>query len=76
MVAVAAIATIGVFACVAIGRGGEGRGRDAETGQHIDLVVDHQLLRQALGHVGHAGVVLEDDLDLLARNGIAVLCAM
>ena len=37
------------------------------------LVVDDQLLRQTLGHVGDAGVVLDDQLDLLARDRIALL---
>src|SRR5262249_34888974 len=40
---------------------------------HGDLVVDDQLLRQALGVVGHAGVVLDDQIDLLAADGRAVL---
>ncbi|CCE10035.1 hypothetical protein BRAS3843_370020 [Bradyrhizobium sp. STM 3843] len=47
--------------------------RDAEACDHIDLVVDDQFLRQPLGVVGQRGVVLEDDLDLLAGDGVAVL---
>jgi hypothetical protein len=39
----------------------------------FDLVVDDQFLRDALGIVGNRGVVLEDELDLLAGDGVAVL---
>ena len=69
----AAITTIGVLACVAIGAVASAERRQAEAGQHGDLVVDDQLLRQPLGDVGHAGVVLEDHLDLLAGDRVAVL---
>jgi hypothetical protein len=54
-------------------RGGQGAGRDAEAGDHVHLVVDDQFLRQAPRHIGHAGVVLEDQLHLLAGDGVAVL---
>ena len=54
-------------------RHGERGRRDAEAGDEIDLVVDDQFLRDALGVVGHRAVVLEDDLDLLAGDGVAVL---
>ena len=54
-------------------RRGQRRWRDAKTGQYIDLVVYHQLLRQALGDVGHAGVVLQDQFNLFAGHRIAVL---
>ena len=64
----AAITTIGVFDWVAIGAVASASRRDAEAGEHHDLVVDHQLLRQAARRVGHGGVVLHDDLDLLARR--------
>ena len=43
----AAITTIGVLLCVAIGAVAMRRRRDAEAGQRHDLVVDHQFLRQA-----------------------------
>jgi len=46
--------------------------RQAETGQHGDLVVDHEFLRHAFGDIGHAGVVLEDHFDLLAGDRSAV----
>jgi phosphatidylglycerophosphate synthase len=42
----AAITTSGVLDWVAIGAVARAEGRQAEAGQHIDLVVDHQLLRQ------------------------------
>ena len=69
----AAITTIGVLLCVAIGAVAIAERRDAEAGQHVDLVVDHQFLRQAARGVGHRGVVLEDHLDLLAADLVAVL---
>ena len=47
--------------------------RDAEAGDDADLVVDDQLLREALGVVGNRAVILDDDLDLLAGDGVAVL---
>ncbi len=37
------------------------------------MIVDDQLLRQALGVVGNGAVVLEDDLDLAAGDRVAVL---
>jgi hypothetical protein len=51
----------------------EGERRQAETGQEGDLVVDQKFLRDAAGHVGRAGIVLDDQLDRLARDGCAVL---
>jgi hypothetical protein len=69
----AAITTIGVLLCVAIGAVAMRRRRDAEAGQRDDLVVDHQFLRQAARLVGHAAVVLDDDLDRLAAGLLAVL---
>jgi hypothetical protein len=47
--------------------------RDAEAGEHVHLVVDHEFLREPLGDVGRGGVVLDDDLDLLAGHRVAVL---
>ena len=47
--------------------------RDAEAGDEIDLVVDDQFLGEALGVVGNRGVILQDDLDLLAGDGVALL---
>ena len=38
-----------------------------------DLLVDDEFLCQPLGVVGHAGVVLDDEVDLLAGDGGAVL---
>ena len=57
------------------GNGGcsQGRWRDAKTSQHIDLVIDHQFLRQAFGDIRDAGVVFDDQLDLAAGHGVAVL---
>ena len=54
-------------------RGRQGRRRDAEAGEHVDLVVDDQLLRDPPRRVGNAAVVLEDHLDLAAGDGRAVL---
>ena len=54
-------------------RGGERGRRDAEAGDDVDLVVDDQLLRDPLGVVRDGAVVLEDDLDLLAGDGVALL---
>ncbi len=69
----AAITTIGVLLWVRDRRGGQRQRRQAEAGQHRDLVVDDQLLREAPRRVGHAGVVLEDHLDLPAGDRAAVL---
>ena len=69
----AAITTIGVFALRGDRRGGQRERREAEAGEHGDLVVDDQLLRDAPGRVGHAGVVLEDQLDLASGDRVAVL---
>ena len=49
-------------------RRGQRRRRDAEAGQHVDLVVDDQFLREAARHVGQAGVVLEDQLRPCGRR--------
>ena len=51
----------------------ERRRRDAEAGEEGHLVVDDQVLRDALGIVGNGAVVLDDELDLLAGDGVAVL---
>src|SRR5262249_41016513 len=50
------------------------RGGYAEAGEESDLVVDDEILRDALGVVRHRAVVLDDQLDLLAGNGVAMLC--
>ena len=47
--------------------------RHAEACDEIDLVVDDQFLREALGVVGNRRIILQDDFDLLAGNGVAVL---
>ena len=47
--------------------------RQAEAGQELHLVARHQLLRHALGEIGRrAGRVLDDELDLLAGDRVAV----
>ena len=69
----AAMTIIGIFASVASGATAKRGRRDAEAGEEVDLVVDDQLLREALGVVGHGAVVLDDDLDLLAGDRVAVL---
>ena len=68
----AAITTSGTLAWVAIGATASAIGVRPKPARNGDLVVDHQLLRQPLGDVGHAGVVLQDDLDLLAGDRRAV----
>ena len=64
----AAVTTIGVLLCVAIGAVARAERRETEAGEHVDLVVDDHLLRDPPRRVGDAGVVLEDDLDLAARD--------
>ena len=64
----AAITTIGIFALGGDRRGGQRQRRQAEAGEHVDLVVDDQLLREARVVSGDAGVVLDDQLDLLAGD--------
>ena len=54
-------------------RGRERERRQAEAGEHVDLLVDDELLRDPPRRVGDAGVVLDDDLDLAAGDGVAVL---
>jgi len=39
----------------------------------VHLVIDDELLGETLGVVWHGAVVLENHLDLLARNGRAML---
>ena len=51
----------------------ERRRRDAEAGEEVHLVVDDQVLRDALGVVGNGAVILDDEFDLLAGDGVAVL---
>ena len=53
--------------------GGQRQRGQAKTGQHVHLVVHHQLLRQALGHVGHTGVVFQDQFHLAPGYGATVL---
>jgi hypothetical protein len=54
----------------------EGRRRQPEPGEDVDLVLDHQLLRQPLAHVaGRArAVVLHDQFHLAAAVGVALGC--
>ena len=55
-------------------RGGERERRQAETREHAHLLLHDELLRDALGRLGReAGVVLDDQLDLAAGDGVAVL---
>ena len=55
-------------------RGPKCFGREREPGQDIDFVSNDQLLRQALGNVGRGSAsVLADDLDLFARDLVAML---
>ena len=54
-------------------RNGHRRGRDAEAGEEGHLVVDDQVLRDALGIVRNSAVVLDDEFDFLAGNSVAVL---
>src|SRR5262249_32860104 len=44
-----------------------------EPGEDIDVVVDGELARHPLGDVGRARVVTPDDLDLAARDRVAML---
>ena len=69
----AAMTTCGTLASVASGATASASGVRPKPAMHVDLVVDDQLLREALGVVGDAGVVLDDELDLLAGDGVAVL---
>src|SRR5882762_2615691 len=48
-------------------------GSNAEARDEADLVVDDQFLRETLGIVGNRRVVLQDDFDLLAGDGVALL---
>ena len=47
--------------------------REPETHQHLGVIVADQLLGQALGDVGRAGVVLDLEDDLLAGDRVTVL---
>ena len=49
------------------------RRRQPEADDEIHLLVDDEFLRQPLGIVRDGAVVLDDDLDFLARHGVAVL---
>ena len=69
----AAMTTCGTLACVASGAVARASGVRPKPARTVDLVVDDQLLRDALGDVGDAGVVLDDQLDLLAGDRVAVL---
>jgi hypothetical protein len=53
-------------------RHGERNRGEAKARQHGDLVVDDEFLGEPLGDIGHAGIVLQDHLDLLAGDGGAV----
>src|SRR5262249_20464164 len=41
--------------------------------ENLHLVVDQKLLRDALGDIGNAAIILDDELDLLAGDGVALL---
>ena len=62
----------GTLACDATGPTAMAMG-EAEAAEDRDLVVHDQFLRQTLGNVGDAGVVLDDDFNRLARNLGAML---
>ena len=48
-------------------------GRERKAGQHRNLVVDDQFLREALGVIGITAIIFDDKLDLLARDRVAIL---
>ena len=52
---------------------GKRQRRQTKTGQHADFVINDHFLRNALGHVGGAGVVFHDQLHLFTRHHVAVL---
>ena len=65
---------VGFFASVAIGATASALGREPEAREEVDLVLHDQLLREALRHVGRRTAdVLDDQLDLPARDRVAVL---
>ena len=70
MIEVAAfITTMNFFASADTSAGGQRVRRQHVAGEDVDLVAHHQLLRQALGHVGRdAAGVPADELDLAARR--------
>jgi len=61
------------LAWVASGAAASAAGVNAEARDEADLVVDDQFLRETLGIVGNRRVVLQDDFDLLAGDGVALL---
>ena len=74
MTEVAAIITIsGILASVAIGAVAIAPGVSAKSSQERHLVVDHEFLGEPLGHIGVAGVVLDDEFDFLAGDHVALL---
>ena len=64
--------TPGIFACVASGAMANVAGV-MPVAEDVDLVVDDQFLREPPRDVRHGGVVLDDQLDLLAGDRGAVL---
>src|SRR6516164_3929812 len=48
-------------------------GRRDAAGDDVDLVVDDHLLHEPARVVGHAGIVTENDFDLLAGDHVAVV---
>ena len=64
--------TVGILASVTSGAMRQRRRRDAGA-ENGDLVVDDQFLGEPLGGVRRGRVILDDDLDLAARDGVAVL---
>ena len=69
----AAVTISGVFDFGRERRDRERRRRHAKAGHERDLLVDDQLLRDALGVVGNRAVILDDEFDLLAGDGVAML---
>ena len=66
------ITTVGTLPSVAIGAIDMALGV-VPAPRNGDMIVDHELLGEPLGIVGDAAVIPDDELDLLAGDGVAVL---
>ena len=69
----AAITTCGVFDCVAMRRGGQRGRRTPKPASTLTLSLTISSCARRLVTSGVRGVVLDDQLDLLAGHGVAVL---
>jgi hypothetical protein len=69
----AAMTIIGVFDCVAKRCGRKRKRGQSKTRDGIHLVVDDELLHEASRLIRDAAIVPDEQLDSLARDGIAVL---